>query len=88
VLIELLVAAAVTALPTGLPPLDPVPPPDVGKLLQHEQRLPNGGRACMILTRCNPSPCIRPAQQPRRLAPARCGPRGRTPAPRMIPARG
>jgi hypothetical protein len=83
-LIELLVAAAVTASPVALPPLDPVPPPP--PRLQGEQRLPNGGRACLILTRCDARPCVVPAQRrPPRL---RCGPPAARPAPRVIPARG
>jgi hypothetical protein len=96
--VELIVAAVVTATaPAALPPLDPVTPArekQARKLLApkvppppRDGVLPNGGRACLIIERCDPRPCILPAQ--RSLAPPargrRCNPR-RRPTPRVIPA--
>ena len=96
-LIELLVATALTATQPALPPLPPVSPADATrarKLLRPqlpdlEQRLPNGGRACLIISRCDPRPCVRLAQRGAPLPPRpRCGPRERAPRPRVIPAGG
>lgn len=91
-LIELLVATALTAA-QPLPPLAPVPPAAAArarKLLKPpplpdgEERLPNGGRACLIIARCGTQHCVLPARRAK-LPQRRCDPPRR--APRVIPAR-